>query len=109
MEKKTIAAIAALTLLLTACAGGQARSRGGSASADSLRIRRDIEYFAGEALEGRGTGTPGLDSASAYAARRYTSLGLRPMGDGFFQRYTARSAMLAHTGGLQAVQSQNVV
>jgi hypothetical protein len=108
MEKMRIAAYAALTIQLTGCAGG---TRGSSATQapDSLLIRRDIEYLASDKLEGRGTGTPGHDSASAYAARRYAALGLRPLNDGFFQRFTARSAMLAHMGGLQAVQSQNVV
>src|SRR5687768_10533106 len=46
--------------------------------ADSLAIRRDISYLSSDALEGRGTGTPGNDSAAAYIARRYAMLGLAP-------------------------------
>jgi hypothetical protein len=107
MHKMKLAALAALTVQMAACAGG---TRGaGSAQADSVRIRRDIEHLASEQLEGRGTGTPGLDSASAWAARRYAALGLKSYAPGFFQTYTARSAMLAHMGGLNAVQTQNVV
>ncbi|HEY9517534.1 MAG TPA: M28 family peptidase, partial [Gemmatimonadaceae bacterium] len=45
-------------------------------SADTILIRRDIAYLASDALEGRLTGTPGNDSAAAYIARRYGTLGL---------------------------------
>jgi len=91
-----------------ACAG--AASRDGSASApDAARVRRDIEYLAGDALAGRGTGTPGNDSAAGWAARRYAALGLLPMAPGYLQSFTARSAMLAHSGGPAELKSQNVV
>lgn len=46
------------------------------AGADTLVLRRDITYLASDALEGRLTGTPGNDSAAAYIARRYGTLGL---------------------------------
>ncbi len=108
MKKTSIAALAVLTVQLTACAGG---TRGGNVALapDSLRIRRDIEYLSADRLEGRGTGTPGLDTASFWAAQRYSALGLKSYAPGFLQTYTARSAMLAHMGGLNAVQTQNVV
>ena len=109
MQKKMIAAVAALAVQLTACAAGGARGGTGAIAPDSLRIRRDIEYFADDKLEGRGTGTAGHDSAAAYAARRYSSLGLRPFATGFLQRYTARSAMLSHSGGPSELPTQNVV
>src|SRR5438105_15222348 len=76
---------------------------------DSVRVRRDIEYLASDALEGRGTGTPGNDSAAMFAARRYASLGLRPLLPDYLQQFQARSAMLAHTGGRAAVQTQDIV
>jgi len=108
MEKKTMASLAALGLQLTACA--TAGSGGGATLApDSLRVRRDIEYLASDKLEGRGTGTAGQDSAAAYAAQRYTTLGLRSYAPGFLQHYTARSAMLAHNGGPAELPTQNVV
>ncbi|HEU4564367.1 MAG TPA: M28 family peptidase [Gemmatimonadaceae bacterium] len=46
---------------------------------DSAAIRADIAYLASDALEGRGTGTAGNDSAAAYIARRYQRLGLTPV------------------------------
>jgi len=108
MEKTTVVALTALMVQLAACAGG-ARSGGATLTPDSLRVRRDVEYFASDNLEGRGTGTPGQDSAAAYAARRYAALGLKPYSAGYLQHYTARSAMLAHNGGPSELSSQNVV
>jgi hypothetical protein len=77
----------------------------GPAGADSSTVRRDITYLASDALEGRGTGTPGNDSAAAYLARRYQGLGLRPL----TQRFTARSEALAHAGQPFEFPAQNVV
>jgi hypothetical protein len=78
-------------------------------NADPARVRGDIAYLAGDALEGRGTGTPGNDSAAAYAASRYAQLGLRAIAPGYLQRFTARSAMVAHGGGPAELKTQNVV
>lgn len=97
----------ALALVQSACA-----SAGGSRSeprADSSRLRADIEYFASDALEGRGTGSAGNDSAAVFAARRYRGLGLRAMSPGYLQPFTARPAMGAHTGTTAAYPTQNVV
>jgi hypothetical protein len=77
--------------------------------ADSARVAADIRYLASDALEGRGTGTAGNDSAAAFAARRYASLRLRPVAPGYLQPFAARSAMAAHTGSAAALKTQNVV
>jgi aminopeptidase YwaD len=73
---------------------------------DSLAIRRDIFYLASDALAGRLTGTPGNDSAAAYFARRYAALGLRPMSDGYLQRFVARPP--SHAGPSPSLPTQNV-
>jgi hypothetical protein len=54
------------------------RGAGGPAGPDSASVRRDVVYLASDALEGRGTGTAGNDSAAAYVARRFAALGLEP-------------------------------
>jgi hypothetical protein len=108
MHIKHPAAKAALLALASACASGP-MSRKDGAAPDSARVRSDIEYLASDALGGRGTGTPGNDSATAWAARRYGALGLRPILPTFLQPFTARSAMLAHNGGAAALPSNNVV
>ncbi|MGI9180245.1 MAG: M20/M25/M40 family metallo-hydrolase [Longimicrobiaceae bacterium] len=48
-----------------------------------------IEYLASDALRGRDTPSPGLDSAAAYLIREVRAMGLEPAGeDGtFYQRY----------------------
>jgi hypothetical protein len=75
---------------------------------DAGRVLADIHHLASDALEGRGTGTPGNDSAAAYAARRYAALGLQAAAPDFFQRFNARSAIVAHSGGAE-LATQNVV
>ena len=92
-----------------ACAPRSMVSTGRDVAPDSARLRADIEYLASDALEGRATGTPGNDTAAAFAARRYQELGLRAPVPGYLQRFTARSAMLAHGGGPAELATQNVV
>ena len=75
-------------------------------SADSVAIRRDIEYLASERLAGRMTGTPGNDSAAAYLARRYAELGLQPVSPGYLQKFVARPA--ARGGQVVSLPTQNV-
>lgn len=59
--------------------------------ADSLRIREDVTHLAADALEGRGSGTAGNDSAAAYAAARFRSLGLDSLGlAGYLQPFQVR-------------------
>ena len=72
-------------------------------------MHADIRYLADDALQGRATGTPGNDSAAAFAARRYASLGLRTVSPGYLQPFNARPAMSAHAGGPAELRTQNVV
>lgn len=76
---------------------------------DAARVQADIQYLASDALEGRATGTAGNDSAAAYAARRFAQLGLPPGVPTYLQRFTARSAIAAHSGGASGLPTQNVV
>src|SRR5687768_6309804 len=59
----------ALALVAAAMAGLEGCRHAGSrdaapATADPARLQRDIAWLAGDPLEGRGTGTPGNDSAA---------------------------------------------
>lgn len=109
----------------------------GGAAADSLAVRRDIAYLASDALEGRGTGTPGNDSAAAYIARRYAALRLVPIAPAdlpacaqamaagrkpptregaddpcrmeYLQRFSARPNFGPHTDAGAGLPTQNVV
>jgi hypothetical protein len=101
-----------------------AATRDGRIAPDTLAIRRDVEHLASAALEGRGTGTAGNDSAAAYIARRFESLRLATLPSGcqgspaalhqrcerkYFQPFVARSAAAAHAGLPSELPSQNVV
>jgi len=77
--------------------------------ADSTVIRQDIEYLASDKLEGRLAGTPGNDSAAAYLARCYRSLGLTELLPGYLQPFDALSAEDAHAGRTAPRPTQNVV
>jgi hypothetical protein len=80
-----------------------------AAAPDSLRIRNDIAYLASDRLEGRRAGTAGNDSAAAYIARRYQSLGLAAMTPvTYLQPFVARPAAGAHAKAEQ-LPTQNVV
>jgi hypothetical protein len=127
------AAFASAAVLLFGCHRSRVAPEGAapmsaSATADTSRIRNDIVYLASDALEGRGTGTPGNDSAAAYIAREYARLGLKliersttcpEMRAGvrecvvgrasFLQHFTAHSAAAAHAGLQPDQPTQNVV
>ena len=68
----------------------EVRSAAGTIGAEQLG--RDASYLASDALRGRTTPSPGLDSAAAYVVRRLSALGLKPLGDDgtFLQRYSVR-------------------
>jgi len=69
--------------LLVACA-----TAWGATNFDSEGARwwSHIEYLAGDALQGRGIGTPGFKKASEYVATQFEKAGLKPAGtDGYFQ------------------------
>jgi peptidase M28-like protein len=63
------------------------------------KILRDASYLASDALRGRDTPSPGLDSAAAFLIRRLTELGVQPAGDSgtFKQHYSVRGASLDTT------------
>ena len=99
-----LAGAVAAVLTVSACHSGQPGPVSRSGATDTAAIRRDIAYLASNALEGRGTGTPGNDSAAAYIARQYASLGLAPVE----QKFVARSVAAQRAGLPAELQTQNV-
>ena len=100
---------AAVALCCSACYSGARGAASTRLSPDSTRIRQDVAYLASDALEGRGTGAAGNDSAAAYIARRFRALGLSAPQAGFVQPFQARPAMAAQHGLASALPTQNVV
>lgn len=52
-------------------------------------IRADLTIFAHDSLEGRDTGSEGLEKAASFLALKYSTLGLKPVGDDgtYFQNF----------------------
>lgn len=76
-----------LTQLLLGCAGAPPADRllSGAQSPPSDPagdLAGDVAYLASDELGGRGLGSPGLDLALQYVARRFQSLGLQPPAPG---------------------------
>lgn len=55
----------------------------------ATRYLDHVKYLAGDAMKGRGDGSPELDKAADYIASQFRLWGLRPMGDNesFFQKF----------------------
>ncbi len=68
--------LACAALMLSACASG-----GGTTDAQTAEWWATTGALAGDAMEGRDTGSPGYDRAAAYTADRFRRAGLRPAGD----------------------------
>jgi hypothetical protein len=89
---------------------GSASTLAPAATPDTALLMGDVRYLASDRLEGRGTGTPGNDSAAAYIARRLATAGLSPAFEGgrFVQPFVARSVAAAHAGLAGELPTQNV-
>ncbi len=59
----------------------------------ATRMKSDIDTLTGEALQGRGLGSAGIERAAAYLAAQFKSAGLIPIGDNdtFYQTWTENS------------------
>jgi Peptidase family M28/PDZ domain/PA domain len=57
------------------------------------RLRKDLEFLASDACEGRGAQTEGIHKAAAYIAAEFQQLGLKPGGTNgsYFQPFTMRT------------------
>ena len=103
------------TLGLLALAGCSFARGGREPSPDleggASRIAADVAVLASDAMEGRGTGTAGSDSAAAFIARRFAALGLAPLdgSSGFVLPFEAHAAAFAHAGESFAIRGRNVV
>jgi hypothetical protein len=67
------------------------------------RMMSHINYLASDDMKGRGLGTPELDTAANYIAKKFEEYGLEPMGSSYFQRF---SFAFPYKGEMQL---QNVV
>jgi hypothetical protein len=64
-------------------------------------LKADVSFLASDALQGRGTPSPGLDIAAEYIAAQFRRAGLEPVGDdGYFQT-AAYESVIPNLDGLQ--------
>ncbi len=77
-------------LLLAACIGVSVGCYASAPNFDPDSYLKHVKYLAGDELEGRGNGTPGLDMAADYIAAQLRTKGVLPAGeDGtYFQKFT---------------------
>lgn len=52
------------------------------------RMMSTIKYLASEDLKGRGLGTPEIDQAAEYIARKFEEAGLKPINGTYYQKFT---------------------
>jgi aminopeptidase YwaD len=104
--RRALAAFFALTAIVMAGCRANARSTE-TVAPDAERLRSDVAYLASDLLEGRGTGTAGNDTAAAWLARRFASLGLQAPVPDYLQRFTARPS--AHGPAGPGLTTQNVL
>jgi hypothetical protein len=85
-----------------ACGGGTDEPPGSDLpEVSAARLEEHIRYLASDRLAGRGTGTPGYDSAAHYVAERFAELGLDTAGtSGYFQPVPFRHARAVDGTGL---------
>jgi Tol biopolymer transport system component len=71
-------------------------------------IRAYVEALAGDAFEGRMTGTPGELGATAYVAREFARLGLEPAGDNgtFFQAFEFTAGVALAPGNALSLEPE---
>jgi hypothetical protein len=77
----------------SACSGGDERDSADLPKVSPAQLEEHIRYLASDRLLGRGTGTPGYDSAARYVAEHFAGLGLDSAGtEGYFQPVPLRRA-----------------
>jgi len=95
---RSIRIAAVLALIIAPAAFGQAPSAATNAAATITAddVKQRIAFLASDALQGRDTPSPGLETAAKYIADQFKSFGLKPAGDSgtYIQRWPFKSAKL---------------
>ena len=71
----------------------------GPADLEEAELRRDLEYLASDALQGRRAGSPGATRAAAYVAARLRDAGVAPLRRGdYYQPFSFAATVRTSTG-----------
>lgn len=93
------AALLALALLQFSCGSNAPLVRGSNAVSTSGAAAH-VGYLASDALLGRNTPSPGLDSAAAYLARQFRLAGLQPVNGSYYQEVRMQIVALGDANAL---------
>src|ERR1035438_826507 len=86
MRKFVFLAAAGFAAALAAAQSGSTLLQQIASRLTSNDLKADVSFLASDALQGRGTPSPGLDIAAEYVAAQFRRAGLEPAGDdGYFQ------------------------
>ncbi|MBI4902562.1 MAG: M28 family peptidase [Acidobacteria bacterium] len=101
-----------IPLLLSAALAFAGSSRVPPQELDSDTYVRHVKFLASEKLQGRATGSPGLEKAAAYIAKQFKAVGLKPVKNTYFQEFnvTVRNQMGAKNRllvGKQALKAKD--
>src|SRR5687767_10205582 len=91
--KPILAFVAVVAISSSGCALRLSSSGGRTAPVSESSVRAHMEFLAGDALNGRGSGTRDEWIAAAYVAAQMRRRGLEPMGEygGYIQSVTAKA------------------
>jgi hypothetical protein len=85
-SRRSLRRLPVLLLIGFGCTGTDQRSSSDIPEVSAARLEEHIRYLASDRLTGRGTGTPGYDSAAWYVAEHFAALGLDSAGtEGYLQ------------------------
>jgi hypothetical protein len=90
-----------LALSSLSCGGGESPLLRGSGSVSAHRVAEHLAYLASDALQGRNTPSPGLDSAATYIARVFAGAGLQPVDGSYFQEILLHTVALGDSNSFE--------
>jgi hypothetical protein len=83
------------------CGAGDSPLLRGSESISTNRVAAHLAYLASDALQGRNTPSPGLDSAASYIARVFAGAGLQPVDGSYFQDILLHTVALGDSNSFE--------
>lgn len=93
------AAVLALAVLQCSCGSDSPLTRGSNA-VSTAGAAAHIAYLASDALLGRNTPSPGLDSAASYIVRHFRQAGLQPVNGSYTQEMRMQTIALGDSNAL---------
>ncbi|HSQ74303.1 MAG TPA: M28 family peptidase [Bacteroidota bacterium] len=90
-----------LAISSLSCGGGESPLLRGSGSISANRVAAHLAYLASDALQGRNTPSPGLDSAATYIARVFAGAGLQSVDGSYFQDILLHTVALGDSNSFE--------